>query len=180
MSVCTVAETALCLLFVRMCQCGFHLGDFPCNFLFATGMKIFLVIQLSLNRAEIWDTLHQGLNAFHFVAATLNLYKIRLVDRSAFLSVRWCIIITQSANIVRCTYVSKLVAFKWQVVDLVTFLYLSTWIFYRVVVIFVTRQRDTGSLSKTKGPKMKKYSSLFSAQLYPPNLPTFWIAAIEH
>jgi hypothetical protein len=49
-----------------------------------------------------------------------------------------------------------------------------------MVVIFVTRQRDTGSLSKTKGPKMRKYRSLFSAQLNPTNLPNFRIAAIEH
>jgi len=42
-----------------------------------------------------------------------------------------------------------------------------------MVVIFVTRQRDTGCLSKPKGPKLRKYSSLFSTQLYPPNVANF-------
>ena len=33
-------------------------------------------------------------------------------------------------------------------------------------VIFVTKERETGCLSKSKGPNMRKYSSLFSTQLY--------------
>jgi hypothetical protein len=52
----------------------------------------------------------------------------------------------------------------------VTFLYLSTWSFTWKVVIFVTRPNDTGCLSKPKGPKMRKHSSLFSTQLYTTNV----------
>jgi len=36
--------------------------------------------------------------------------------------------------------------------------------------IFVTRQRDTGCLSELGAPKRRKYSSLFSTQLYTINV----------
>jgi hypothetical protein len=41
---------------------------------------------------------------------------------------------------------------------------------YLNVCIFVTRRRDTRCLSKPKGQKLRKYSSLFSTQLYTPNV----------
>ena len=52
----------------------------------------------------------------------------------------------------------------------VTFLHLSTESFNWMVVTFVTRPHETGCLFKQKGPEMRKYSSLFSIQLYPFNV----------
>jgi hypothetical protein len=52
----------------------------------------------------------------------------------------------------------------------VTFLYLSTWSFTWKVVIFVTRRRDFGGLCEPQWTKLRKYSSLFSTQLYPINV----------
>jgi len=42
-----------------------------------------------------------------------------------------------------------------------------------MVVIFVTRPLDTGSLSKAKGPMKRKYSSLFSTQFSAINFANF-------
>jgi len=49
MRVCTVAETAICFIFVRlsvrMYQCGFHWRDFRVILYLRLALKIFLVIK---------------------------------------------------------------------------------------------------------------------------------------
>lgn len=88
-----------------------------------------------------------------------------------FVSVRGCINTLREFAITVCsTYISEIAAFKWHVVYHVTFSYLSASSFTQMVSIFVTRQRDTGCLSKLEAPKRRKYSSLFSTQLYPINV----------
>jgi hypothetical protein len=47
-----------------------------------------------------------------------------------------------------------------------------------MVVIFVNSRRDTGCLSKPGGLKRGKYSSLFSAQLFPINVANLPISCI--
>jgi len=48
-------------------------------------------------------------------------------------------ILGKFSAMVHCAYISLLVVFKWQVLDLVTFLYLSTCSCTWMVIIFFTR-----------------------------------------
>jgi hypothetical protein len=126
-----------------------------------------------------------------FKAATLSLHKFRLIGSSGFFfpvvwctvdvfwllikvnnkkKIRWCTIIKQKRHNVTLHVGFLTCCIQMTSCGLLTLFYLSAWSFTWMVFISVTKQRDTGYLSKSKGAKLRKYSSLFPTQLYRTNV----------
>ena len=103
MGVCTVAETPICFMFVRLSvghdQCGFHWRDFCVNFVLKTWMKILpdspnvVVVRQKYVALYMKTSVH-----FFYYRQHCSCIKSVSLTEVDFVSVTWCIISIQKRH----------------------------------------------------------------------------------